>query len=95
MFEQVDMIRVKICGVTSAVDALFALEQGADALGFNFVPGTPRCLEAQTAREIALRLPPFGIRVGIFVNEDAEKVEVISRDAGLDAVQLHGDDDLG
>ena len=92
MFEQVDMIRVKICGVTSAVDALFALEQGADALGFNFVPGTPRCLEAQTAREIALRLPPFGTRVGIFVNEDTEKVEAISRNAGLDGVQLHGDE---
>ncbi len=86
------MIRVKICGVTTVEDAEFALESGADALGLNFVPGTPRCLEVEQAREIAEALPPFGTRVGVFVNEPPERVMEIARCVGLDAAQLHGDE---
>ena len=86
------MIRVKICGVTTVEDAEFALESGADALGLNFVPGTPRCLEVEQAREIAEALPPFGTRVGVFVNETPERVMEIAGRVGLDAAQLHGDE---
>ncbi len=89
------MIRVKICGVTTVEDARFALESGADALGLNFVPGTPRCLEAERAREIARALPPFGTRVGVFVNETPARVEEVARLVGLDAAQLHGDETPG
>ncbi len=86
------MIRVKICGVTTVEDAEFALDSGADALGLNFVPGTPRCLEVDQAREIAEALPPFGTRVGVFVNETPERVMEIAGRVGLDAAQLHGDE---
>lgn len=86
------MIRVKICGVTTVQDAEFALEAGADALGLNFVPGTPRCLEVAQAKEIAEALPAFGTRVGVFVNEPPERVMEIARRVGLDAAQLHGDE---
>ncbi len=86
------MIRVKICGVTTAEDARYALEKGADALGLNFVPGTPRCLESDVAARLAAALPPFGARVGIFVDESPERVEAIFREVGLDAVQLHGEE---
>lgn len=86
------MIRVKICGVTTVEDAEFALEAGADALGLNFVPGTPRCLEGEQAREISEALAPFGTRVGIFVNERPEHVMEIAHRVGLDAAQLHGDE---
>ncbi len=86
------MIRVKICGVTTVDDAEFALDAGADALGLNFVPGTPRCLEVEQAREIAETLPPFGTRVGVFVNETPERVMEIAGRVGLDAAQLHGDE---
>ena len=86
------MIRVKICGVTTVEDAEFALEAGADALGLNFVPGTPRCLEVAQAREIGDALPAFGTRVGIFVNEPPEHVMEVARFVGLDAAQLHGDE---
>ena len=86
------MIRVKICGVTTVEDAEFALAAGADALGLNFVPGTPRCLEVEQAREMAEALPPFGTRVGVFVNERPERVLEIARLVGLDAAQLHGDE---
>ncbi|OGL61917.1 MAG: hypothetical protein A3I72_05695 [Candidatus Tectomicrobia bacterium RIFCSPLOWO2_02_FULL_70_19] len=86
------MIRVKICGVTTLEDARFALECGADALGFNFVPGTPRCLPEEAAASLAAALPPFGVRVGVFVNETPPRIEQIARQVGLDAVQLHGDE---
>ncbi|MCY3823532.1 MAG: phosphoribosylanthranilate isomerase [Nitrospinae bacterium] len=86
------MIRVKICGVTTVQDAEFALEAGADALGLNFVPGTPRCLEVEQGREIAEALPPFGTRVGVFVNESPERVLEIAHRVDLDAAQLHGDE---
>lgn len=86
------MIRVKICGVTTPEDARFALECGADALGLNFVSGTPRFLRAEAAAKLAAALPPFGVRVGVFVNEDPRRIEQIARQAGLDAVQLHGDE---
>jgi len=89
------MIRIKICGVTTPEDARFALDCGADALGLNFVPGTPRCLEADAAQKLAAALPPFGVRVGVFVNEDPRRIEQIARKAGLDAVQLHGDEPPG
>lgn len=86
------MIRVKICGVTTLEDARFALACGADALGLNFVPGTPRCLREDAAASLAAALPPFGVRVGVFVNEDPRRIEQIARQVGLDAVQLHGDE---
>ena len=86
------MIRVKICGVTTADDARYALDCGADALGINFVPGTPRCLDEAAAAEIVAELPPFGVRVGVFVDETAQRVESIARRVGLDAVQLHGEE---
>ena len=84
------MIRVKICGVTTVEDARFALDRGADALGLNFVPGTPRCLEVEDAAAISAALSPFGARVGVFVDETAERVAAVARRAGLDTVQLHG-----
>jgi len=86
------MIRVKICGVTTIEDALHALDCGADALGLNFVPGTPRCLDEKAAAGIVAVLPSFGVRVGVFVNESAERVESIARRVGLDAAQLHGEE---
>ncbi len=86
------MICVKICGVTTLGDARYALENGADAIGLNFVPGTPRCLDTGVAASLVAALPPFGVRVGIFVDETPERVEAIFREVGLDAVQLHGEE---
>ncbi len=86
------MIRTKICGLTTLEDARHALDCGADALGLNFVPGTPRCLGEEAAAELAAGLPPFGTRVGVFVDESPDRVESIARRVGLDAVQLHGGD---
>jgi phosphoribosylanthranilate isomerase len=85
-------MRVKICGITRLEDALVAVEAGADALGFVFVPASPRCLPASRAHEIIRRLPPGVLTVGVFVDQDRETVEHIIRDTGIHAIQLHGNE---
>jgi phosphoribosylanthranilate isomerase len=84
------MVRVKICGITNSEDALAAVEAGADALGFIFVPGTPRYVSIDTASQIASAIPPFVSRVGVFVDTQQDSLNNIIRAGGLDAVQLHG-----
>lgn len=85
-------VRVKICGVRSLAEARAAVEAGADALGFNFWPQSPRYVEASDARAVIASLPPFISKVGVFVNEDAGGIVATANYAGVDAVQLHGDE---
>ena len=84
------MIRVKICGITRPEDAQLAVDLGAAAIGMLFWPRRPRCIDVARARAIAAALPPFVSAVGVFVNQP-EALDV-ARSAGLDAVQLHGDE---
>lgn len=81
---------VKICGVTSEEDALLAVAMGADAIGFNFVPSSPRFLALARAADIAKRLPPEILTVGIFRDEAPARVVELTHQAGLRAAQLHG-----
>jgi phosphoribosylanthranilate isomerase len=80
---------VKICGTTSEEDALLAVAMGADALGFIFAP-SPRQIAPAKARDIARRLPPEIITVGVFRDETPERVVEIVNGAGLRGAQLHG-----
>ena len=81
---------VKICGVTNEEDALFAVAMGADAVGFNFAAGSSRQIAVTQARDIARRLPPEVMTVGVFRDEAPQRVVEMVNTAGLHAVQLHG-----
>jgi phosphoribosylanthranilate isomerase len=81
---------VKICGITNLEDATAAVEGGASALGFNFWRRSPRYVTPESARSLIDQLPAKVWKVGVFVDEDAATVTRIAREAGLDIVQLHG-----
>ncbi|MGH7788953.1 MAG: phosphoribosylanthranilate isomerase [Candidatus Binatia bacterium] len=84
------MTLVKICGVTSIADAVMASEAGADAIGLNFHPASPRCVTPETAAAIAAALPARVWRVGVFVDLPRAAVADIAAQVGLDVLQFHG-----
>ena len=84
-------IHIKICGVTNPTDARFAAECGADALGLNFYPKSPRFLSGERAIAILRELPPFVAPVGVFVGTLDEVVKSHSHQLGLRAVQTYGE----
>lgn len=87
------MVLVKICGITNLDDALAAADAGADALGFNFYPRSPRYLKPEVASTIVDRLHadyPNVVSVGVFVNESLDAIEKLAASAGVSALQLHG-----
>ena len=86
------MTRVKICGVTRVEDARMAWAEGADALGLNFYPRSPRYVTPETAAALARTRPALGALVGVFVNESPDVIRARVRDCGLTSVQLHGDE---
>ncbi len=86
------MVRVKICGITSWQDAKLALDAGADILGFNFYPPSPRYISPAQAKRIAARLPRGRQAAGVFVNEPVARMEQIAGVVGLDLLQLHGNE---
>ncbi|HZE92564.1 MAG TPA: phosphoribosylanthranilate isomerase [Rhizobacter sp.] len=84
--------RIKICGLTREADVDAAVSAGADAVGFVFYAGSPRCIGLARASELARRLPPFVTAVGLFVN-----AAPVAIDAALQAIpslllQFHGDE---
>jgi len=83
--------RVKICGITHLDDALAAVEEGANAIGFVFSP-SPRQIDLETAQAIIRALPPLAHVVGVFVNEPVQKVREVARLCGLTALQFQGDE---
>jgi phosphoribosylanthranilate isomerase len=87
------MTWVKICGMTNLEDALTAVEAGADAVGFVFYEKSPRNVSVDTAREVVERLPGGVEKVGVFVNENEDSICAVADEAGLTAVQMHGDDE--
>lgn len=85
-------MKVKICGITNVEDAEVAVRAGADALGFVMYRKSPRFIEPAVARAIVVGLPPFVLPVGVFVNEEAERVRALVDECGFALAQLHGDE---
>jgi phosphoribosylanthranilate isomerase len=84
--------RVKICGITNLADAQAAVEAGADALGFIFYEKSPRRMTIPAVAEISKQLPPFIMRVGVFVNAPEELVKRAIGECGLGLLQFHGEE---
>jgi len=84
--------RIKICGITRAVDAMAAASYGADAIGLVFYERSPRRVSIEQARHLAASLPPFVSVVGLFVDAEAALVREALASVPLDLLQFHGDE---
>jgi phosphoribosylanthranilate isomerase len=82
---------VKVCGLTTAEDALQALQAGADALGFVFHPASPRSLEPQAWPALRAALPPWSYCVAVFASGDEPRIPEVLGLGGFAAFQLHGE----
>ena len=83
---------LKICGLTNEADAAHAAAAGATALGVVFAPSSPRCVSADTARDIVEAVPGHVPVVGVFVNAPLEEIVAVVAHTGIRVVQLHGDE---
>jgi phosphoribosylanthranilate isomerase len=83
-------VQIKICGVTNVKDAAACAELGANMIGFNFYPQSPRYIEPKAVRRIVEAIPPGVCAVGVFVDASAEEIRDIADAAGVPCVQLHG-----
>lgn len=81
---------IKVCGITRIDEALHAAREGATALGFNFYPGSPRYVNFGLGAILGSVVPRHILKVGVFVDEEAERILETVRAASLDVVQLHG-----
>jgi phosphoribosylanthranilate isomerase len=84
--------RIKVCGVTNVADALMCVEEGVDAIGVNFVPGSPRCIDVSRAREISDAVGGRALIVGIVANLDVAAMTALRERSALGCLQLHGEE---
>jgi phosphoribosylanthranilate isomerase len=85
-------IRVKVCGITNEADALAAIECGADALGFNFFPGSKRYLDVKSSADWISKLPDGITKVAVLVNPTWTAAINLAKERFIDALQLHGNE---
>jgi len=88
------IVKIKICGLTNFDDAAAAIDMGADMLGFNFFPSSPRYISFAAAADIVDRLPGFVDIAGVFVNAEREYISEGIERCQLNWVQLHGDESV-
>ncbi|KAB2338104.1 phosphoribosylanthranilate isomerase [Cytobacillus depressus] len=84
-------MKVKICGISDIETALYAVESGADAIGFVFAESKRR-VTPKLAKEIIKHIPDQVFKVGVFVNERADVIQQIVNETGINVIQLHGDE---
>ena len=88
------MTKIKICGIKTVTDALAAMDAGADLIGFNFYPKSPRYIEVGRCRDIMSVMRKYGhmTYVGVFVNASVTTICATMETLGLSLAQLHGDE---
>jgi phosphoribosylanthranilate isomerase len=85
-------VRIKVCGLTSVSDALACARAGADWIGLNFHPASPRYVEASLAAEIVEALPASTEAVGLFVDRPPREIADLAARLRIGTVQLHGNE---
>ena len=86
-------MKIKVCGITSIEEALALYKEGVNYIGFIFYPASKRyVLNSLTLEQIKSIQMPGVLKVGVFVNEPMDEVISTATAAGLDMVQLHGDE---
>jgi len=85
-------MRIKVCGITRADDALLVASLGVDAIGFVFYDKSPRFIPPMRAAAIVRALPPFVSAVGLFVNPGQGDIDDVLKHCPLDVLQLHGEE---
>lgn len=85
--------RIKFCGLTRQQDVQQAVALGVDALGFVFVKESARGLDIDTAISLVSQVPPFVIKVGLFMNAQVVDVQRVKKHVKLNLLQFHGDED--
>ncbi|MGK9147511.1 phosphoribosylanthranilate isomerase [Plantibacter flavus] len=83
---------VKVCGLSESTSVAAAVEAGVDAVGFVFAPGSPRTVEPALAASLIGDVPESVLTVGVFRRQSVEEVSRLAGEAGVQAVQLHGDE---
>jgi phosphoribosylanthranilate isomerase len=88
------MTKIKICGIKTINDAVAAMDAGADMIGFNFYPKSPRYVEVGMCRNImsVVRQDGRAKSVGVFVNASVGEILATMDTLGLNLAQLHGDE---
>ena len=86
-------VQVKVCGVTRVEDVEIAIALGAEMIGLNFYPPSPRCLSIERARTLCGAIAGRAIAIGVFVNASRDYIEERRRELRLDMLQFHGDED--
>lgn len=86
-------VRIKICGISHPDDARAAVEAGADLIGLNFVPTSPRFVDLKVAAEVCELLEGTGVeRVAVFQDASWDEIDRVLRRVDFERIQLHGDE---
>jgi phosphoribosylanthranilate isomerase len=91
------MTKIKICGIKTVNDALAAMDAGADLIGFNFYPKSPRYISVGQCRDLMSVMRKYGhiTYVGVFVNASVAEIRATMETCALTLAQLHGDETPG
>lgn len=84
-------MKVKVCGITNKQDAVWALNSGAQYLGIDFRPRSPRAVEPSEVKDWLPDIPTFASVVGLFDDERPKEIATLAAKMNLKGIQLHGE----